>query len=185
MGTPRIQLTLVFFIWVSSTCLSSTLPTDFSILNQPPAAGESISEVRVAELFQQWKQKYGKVYKNGLEAEKRFRNFWNNLKYVIEKNKNRNKDRSEFTVGLNKFADLSNEEFREIYTSKVKKPSNKTMTVERKGKKGVAACEGPSSLDWRKYGVVTGVKDQGDCGMLLLFFFCFLILVEIVVVILL
>lgn len=119
----------------------------------------------MAQLFQQWKEKYGKVYKHALEAEKRFRNFRNNLKYVMEKNRKRNRDRSEFSVGLNKFADLSNEEFREIYTSKVRKPSNKTMTVERRGKKGVAACEGPSSLDWRKYGVVTAIKDQGGCGM--------------------
>lgn len=164
MGTPKLQLSLLFFIWVSSTCLSSTLPADFSIVNRP-AAGESISEERVAQLFQQWKEKYGKVYKHALEAEKRFRNFRNNLKYVMEKNRNRNRDRSEFSVGLNKFADLSNEEFREIYTSKVRKPSNKTMTVERRGKKGVVACEGPSSLDWRKYGVVTAMKDQGSCGM--------------------
>ncbi|KAL6992400.1 hypothetical protein U1Q18_010509 [Sarracenia purpurea var. burkii] len=174
MGTPKSKLTLLFFIiWASLTCLiSSSLPSEqFSIVGHPDEAvgrpGKAVSDDRVAELFQQWKERHGKVYKNGREAEKRFRNFRNNLKFVMERNAKRRWS-WEHRVGLNKFADMSNEEFKEVYTSKVKKPINKKTAVERRRmqrkKAAVSACDGPSSLDWRKYGVVTAVKDQGECG---------------------
>jgi C1A family cysteine protease len=68
-------------------------------------------------------------------------------------------------VGLNKFADLSNEEFKELYLSKVKKPINiKRSTARDWRQRNLQTCDAPSSLDWRKKGVVTAVKDQGDCG---------------------
>ncbi|GMP74320.1 hypothetical protein CsSME_00031771 [Camellia sinensis var. sinensis] len=163
MGTQKTQLSLLFLFWASLTCLSSSLPSEFSILSHQ---NQFISEERLTELFQQWKEKHGKVYKHEQEADKRFRNFRSNLKYVMEKNSKR-KTSSEHTVGLNKFADMSNEEFRVVYTSKVKKPFKKKMSIQRRSVEGKAAlnsCDGPSSLDWRKYGIVTAVKDQGGCG---------------------
>uniref|UniRef100_A0A5B6ZEN8 Putative low-temperature-induced cysteine proteinase-like n=1 Tax=Davidia involucrata TaxID=16924 RepID=A0A5B6ZEN8_DAVIN len=162
MGTQKSQLALLFLIWASSICLSSSLPSEFSIVGHTE---EFVSEERVAELFQQWKEKHGKVYKHAQEADKRLENFRNNLKYIMEKNSKR-KSPSGHLVGLNKFADMSNEEFKQVYISKIKKPISKTETVRRRGSQGKAAtaCEAPSSLDWRKYGIVTAVKDQGDCG---------------------
>ncbi|GFZ06145.1 granulin repeat cysteine protease family protein [Actinidia rufa] len=169
MGAQNSQLfaLVIFLVWASLTSLiSSSLPSEFSIVGRP---GESIAEERVVELFKKWTEKHGKVYKHGQEAEKKFRNFRDNLRYVMEKNGERGAIGGHL-VGLNKFADMSNEEFREVYVSKVKKPTSKRMAIERRrqGKaaaaKAVAACDGPTSLDWRKYGIVTGVKDQGDCG---------------------
>ncbi|PSS04844.1 Oryzain alpha chain like [Actinidia chinensis var. chinensis] len=169
MGTQNSQVFtfVIFLVWASLTSLiSSSLPSEFSIVGRP---GESIAEERVAELFKKWTEKHGKVYKHGQEAEKKFQNFRDNLRYVMEKNGERGASGGHL-VGLNKFADMSNEEFREVYVSKVKKPTSKRMAIERRrqGKaaaaKAVAACDGPTSLDWRKYGIVTGVKDQGDCG---------------------
>ncbi|XP_059669794.1 low-temperature-induced cysteine proteinase-like [Cornus florida] len=165
MGTQKIQLALVFLIWASLSCLSSSLPSEFSIVDQ---SKELVSEERIAELFEQWKQKHGKVYKHVQEAEKRFHNFKNNLKYILEKN-SKKMSSSGHTVGLNKFADLSNEEFKAVYTSKIKKPLNNTSFDGQsrrnvQGKARTASCDAPSSLDWRKYGIVTGVKDQGSCG---------------------
>lgn len=164
MGTPKSQHTLLFLIWALLACLISSLPSEFSILNDQP--GELLLEDRVSELFEQWKERHGKVYRHAQEAERRFENFRDNLKYIIEKSLNR-KSRMEHVVGLNKFADMSNEEFREVYMSKVKKPLSKKNTSERsreERKEVIGTCETPSSLDWRKYGIVTGVKDQGQCG---------------------
>ncbi|GMP72169.1 hypothetical protein CsSME_00030291 [Camellia sinensis var. sinensis] len=164
MGTQKSQLTLLLFLTLASlTCLTSSLPTEFSILGN---TDEFIAEERVSEVFHKWKESHGKVYKNAEEAEKRLENFRNNLKFVMERNSKR-KSSSDQLVGLNKFADMSNEEFRKVYSSKVKKPVEKRMTMERRkmeGKKKMTACEGPSWLDWRKFGIVTAVKDQLDCG---------------------
>ncbi|KAM7505977.1 hypothetical protein LguiB_004881 [Lonicera macranthoides] len=159
----QLHITLLFFILVSLTSLtnSSTPSPEFSILDH---ANDFLSEEKVSELFGLWKQKHGKVYKHAQEAEKRFENFKKNLEYILQKNSRK----SGHKVGFNGFADMSNEEFREIYMSKIKKPlSNKEVVSERSSleREGhTASCAAPTSLDWRKYGIVTGVKNQGGCG---------------------
>ncbi|GAB2301212.1 hypothetical protein Dimus_035246 [Dionaea muscipula] len=188
MGNQRHppQLPLLLLLLSSLTCLSWAwawawalpLPSEYSIAGSGYDPKDDVvgSEDRIAQLiFQQWKQKHGKVYKHAEEAAKRLDNFKRNLKYVIDKN-NSNRRRSNnsvtgHTVGLNRFADLSNEEFKDMYLSKVKKPVHKISSMNRtrinnimRQTRGVRSCDAPSSLDWRKKGVVTGVKDQGDCG---------------------
>ncbi|KAJ8447947.1 hypothetical protein Cgig2_028823 [Carnegiea gigantea] len=139
------------FIFVSAES------TQYSITGYDPE--DLRSEDRVTELFRHWREKHRKIYIHVEETLKRFENFKRNLRYVIESNSGR----AGFAVGLNRFADLSNEEFREKYTRKVKKPvelSERWHT--RRGSE--SECHAPRSLDWRKKGAVTAVKDQGDCG---------------------
>ncbi|XP_047309146.1 low-temperature-induced cysteine proteinase-like [Impatiens glandulifera] len=161
--TQKIYFALFFIICVSFSFTSSiTLPNDdqFSILDQSIDGINPVSEETVAELFQEWKEKHGKVYKHAKEEEKRFQIFNNNLYYIMEMNSRKgSSSRTGHKVGLNKFADLSNFEFREVYTSKVMKnrSEKKTGHVE-------SFDAPPSSLDWRKLGAVTSVKDQGICG---------------------
>lgn len=165
MGSQRIKFSIFFLIWASLICLSYSLPSEYSILGHD---FESFpTEERVVELFQKWKLKERKAYSHVAEAELRFENFKRNLKYIVEKNNQ--KRSSSHKLGLNKFADMSNEEFGRVYLSKVRKPSEKRNL---KGKR-VESCSAPASLDWRKRGAVTGVKDQGDCGKFLFYFFSF------------
>ncbi|KAJ7968711.1 Cysteine proteinase RD21a [Quillaja saponaria] len=164
MGSMKINLALLFFIWVSLTYLSSSLPSEYSILVHDQ--DKFPSEEQVLELFQQWKLKHKRVYKYAEEAAKRFENFQRNLKYVIEKNAMK-RSANGHRVGLNRFADMSNEEFKEMYISKVKKPISKKSNnvIARSMQEKVDSCDNsPSSLDWRKKGVVTGIKNQEDCG---------------------
>lgn len=149
------QLAILFLILASA----ASLPSEHSIIGHD--FNEFVSEERVFELFQRWKDKHGKAYKHTEEAERRFRNFKNNLEYVVEKKNNP----GGHVVGLNKFADMSNEEFREIYLKKIQKPIGKAIGNAKSNlHKTVQSCEAPSSLDWRKRGIVTPVKDQGSCG---------------------
>ncbi|KAL5707550.1 hypothetical protein ACHQM5_018440 [Ranunculus cassubicifolius] len=123
-----------------------------------------ISEERALELFKQWTEKNDKVYKHEADMKHRFQTFRTNLRFVLEKNNMKIKSdssSSSHVVGLNKFADISNEEFRQVYLSKVKKS---TVLVSNKEKKILTCNNAPSTLDWRTKGVVTGVKDQGQCG---------------------
>ncbi|CAK7350416.1 unnamed protein product [Dovyalis caffra] len=151
---------IIFLLLALLTCLSSGHPSEYSIVGND--FNELLSEESTIEIFQQWRDKHRKEYKHPEEAEKREGNFKRNLEYIIEKS--RKKTTMGHTVGLNKFADLSNEEFKELYLSKVKKPINKRSIAEDRNQRNLQTCEAPSSLDWRKKGVVTAVKDQGDCG---------------------
>lgn len=160
MGTQKSQLGLILLILAPLTCLSASLPSEYSIVGNDH---DFLSEERVIEIFQQWKEKHQKVYKHAEEAEKRLENFRRNLKYIIEKNANRKLDLGH-KVGLNKFADMSNEEFKQRFLSKVKKPIKKRSIQETMKQRNLGSCDAPSSLDWRKKGVVTAVKNQGDCG---------------------
>lgn len=165
MSSKKIQSAFLFLIWACLTSLASSFSSEYySIVGHelesfPP-------EERVVELFQRWKEKHRKVYRHSEEAERRFENFKRNLKYILEKN-NGERSRSEngHKLGLNRFADMSNEEFRKVYLSRVKRPGIKRRNPISRSLNGKSSsCDAPSSLDWRKKGAVTGVKDQGDCG---------------------
>jgi len=69
-----------------------------------------------------------------------------------------------FTLGLNKYADLTNEEFnKQMNTLKVH-PGNQTNDVNRRTYVVPANYKRPDWIDWTQKGYVTQVKDQGQCG---------------------
>ncbi|KAF7803320.1 low-temperature-induced cysteine proteinase-like [Senna tora] len=149
---------LVFFILACQCLCYYGIPSEYSVLEDE--LNEYPSEERVIEVFQNWKERHGRMYTHPEEAALRFEIFKSNLKYIVDKNSMTSSPNAH-RLGLNRFADMSNEEFRRMYSSKVKKPIGNSSSVSVKD----VSCEDvPSSLDWRKRGVVTGVKDQGDCG---------------------
>jgi cathepsin L len=110
-----------------------------------------------ASAFEKWVQQHGKVY-DEQELLYRFRIFKQNMDFVAEHNAG---DHT-YTVGLNKFADLTNTEFLERFTG-----LNTPLVYTQDPSKIYDPEESqalPSSVDWRQKGVVTGVKDQGQCG---------------------
>lgn len=159
---PKMTHRVTQLALILSLCLLSlSLPSEFSsILSETEELGGSEDErSAVAELFRRWALKHGKAYEQAEERERRFENFRMNVRYVTER-KARRGDGSH-VVGLNKFADLSNEEFREGYLLKKKKIWRRDGEW---GKRKMVGCEAPEAMDWRKRGAVTGVKDQGACG---------------------
>lgn len=112
-------------------------------------------------IYESWLVKHRKNYNALGEKEKRFEIFKDNLKFVDEHN---NAGESTFKLGLNKFADLTNDEFRSKYLgAKKQKPTLlKKANSDRYLYK--AGEELPESVDWRDKGAVVPVKDQGQCG---------------------
>ncbi|CAL0304567.1 unnamed protein product [Lupinus luteus] len=151
---------LISFIVTTSISLSSSSPilTQYSILG--PNLDKYPSQDDAIKLFQIWKKEHSRVYNDLQEMSKRFDIFISNLNDIIDSNAKRMSS-SDYILGLNKFADWSNEEFEETYLN-----NNVDMPEEDSDMKlnDDLTPYVPSSLDWRKKGAVTEVKNQGRCG---------------------
>ncbi|KAK9150490.1 hypothetical protein Syun_008799 [Stephania yunnanensis] len=121
-------------------------------------------EITMLARHEQWMYLHGRVYKDATEKEKRFNVFKENVKYIEQFNKGGNHP---YKLSVNEFADLTNEEF------KATRNGYKGLCLEDKLARATASTfkyenvsAVPSTVDWRKKGVVTPVKDQGQCGMI-------------------
>lgn len=120
------------------------------------------SEESLWDLYERWRSHHT-VSRDLDEKHKRFNVFKNNVNYVHNFNK---KDNMPYKLKLNKFADMTNHEFKSVFSgSKIK--HHRTLQGSSRGSgsfmyKNVDAV--PPSVDWRKKGAVTAVKDQGQCG---------------------
>ncbi|XP_031257871.1 senescence-specific cysteine protease SAG12-like [Pistacia vera] len=120
-----------------------------------------LNEEFVLQRHQEWMAQHGRVYKDAQEKERRYNIFKNNLEYI--ENFNNDVDRG-YKLAINKFADLTNEEFRGLYTGYKRKTSKAVTTSKDTSFTHVNLTAVPASLDWRKKGAVNPVKDQGRCG---------------------
>lgn len=158
-----MALALAFLLFIS---LSTALSHDFSIINHNPII-RAESEVR--ELFHLWLSGHQKSYNALGEKERRFSIFKDNLMFIDAHNSNPNHT---YQLGLNRFADMTNEEFRRHLGLR----SGAALERKSHAANGEATHEGvaalPDSIDWRDHGAVAAVKDQGSCGT---FSFSFLI----------
>nr|GLL30372.1 cysteine proteinase precursor [Ipomoea trifida] len=106
---------------------------------------------------EQWMAQYGRVYENEVEKTKRFNIFKENVEYIESFNKAGTKP---YKLGINAFADLTNQEFkasRNGYKLPHDCSSNTPFRYEN-------VSSVPTTVDWRTKGAVTPVKDQGQCG---------------------
>ena len=105
--------------------------------------------------FQKFIKKYNKKYQSVNEFLARFEVFRRN---TIESFSNEEKS---YKTGITQFSDLTKQEFARIYLNlnyDAMAMSNFNPTIVRN------TNAAPSSYDWRDYGRVCPVKDQGSCG---------------------
>ncbi|KAJ0965367.1 hypothetical protein J5N97_026505 [Dioscorea zingiberensis] len=134
--------------------------TDMSIIAYDEAHGVKgmlRSEAETRHLYEGWLLKHGRAYNALGEKDRRYEIFKDNLKFIDEHNAG---DHG-FRLGLNKFADLTNEEFRLKYLG-AKMSDRKRVESDRYLDK--VGGDLPASVDWRAKGAVAPVKDQGSCG---------------------
>ncbi|EXB54190.1 Germination-specific cysteine protease 1 [Morus notabilis] len=140
-------------IYMIILCFALSLP--------PLTSGRSDAEVR--EMYVKWMATHGRAH-NGLgEEETRFEIFKDNLRFVDEHNAVQKRT---YKVGMNRFADMTNEEYRremlgtrsdaKRIVMKAKSPSRRYASR--------AADQLPETVDWKLNGAVNPVKDQGSCG---------------------
>ncbi|KAG9439518.1 hypothetical protein H6P81_019699 [Aristolochia fimbriata] len=111
---------------------------------------------------EEWMVRFGRVYENAAEKEHRFKIFEANMEYIESFNNAAGKS---YKLGANQFADLTNEEFKA--TRNGFRPSSQLSSRDNRSStsfKYQNFTAMPSSMDWRKKGAVTPIKDQGQCG---------------------
>merc|ERR1712168_1635683 len=123
----------------------------------------SASALSSKELFDQWKSTFDVKYQSPREEARRFDQWMKNKDFVEHHNMLFMSGKKTHTVGMNKFADLSNEEYGHLYLSQVSDlagPHPPMCTPSSIAANSTA----PDSADWRPLGAVTAIKDQGQCG---------------------
>ncbi|KAG6513945.1 vignain-like [Zingiber officinale] len=115
------------------------------------------TEERLWGLYERW-QSYHGVARSPDEKRVRVHAFEANAKHVLESNRMA----KPYKLGLNKFGDMTREEFKETYTGLrliggVRSRRDRGFMYEN-------ATDVPPAMDWRQKGAVTGIKDQGQCG---------------------
>jgi len=106
--------------------------------------------------FGRFVQRYNKQYTTTDEQAYRFRVFKKNLDIIQA----HNAKKLSYTLGVNHFADLTNQEFRERYLGYRFNASARKPAPSRHQ----PSSNLPATVDWRTKGAVTAVKDQGQCG---------------------
>ncbi|KAF2917560.1 hypothetical protein DAI22_09g201900 [Oryza sativa Japonica Group] len=107
------------------------------------------SEESMWSLYERWRS-WGDL----AEKVSRFEVFKKNARYIHEFNKRKGMS---YWLGLNKFADMTSEEFMAKYTgAKVDDTGEEQLLV--------GDVSPPATWDWRQHGAVTDVKDQDGCG---------------------
>lgn len=119
------------------------------------------TDAQVREIYDQWLAKHNKAYNGIGEEDRRFEIFKENLRFIDQHNaQNRT-----YKVGLNRFADLTNEEYRAKFLGTRTDAKRRVMKSRNASRRYAFSGEKlPESVDWRQKGAVTPVKDQGNCG---------------------
>ncbi|XP_031257867.1 ervatamin-B-like [Pistacia vera] len=126
-----------------------------------PALCRFLSEEYVLQSHEEWMALHERVYETAEEKERRYDIFKNNFAHVEKVNNG--VDRG-FKLAINKFADLTDDEFRSLFTG-YKRETSKTKTKpETKSFLHGNFTDVPTYMNWREKGAVTLVKNQGNCG---------------------
>jgi len=125
------------------------------------AAAHSLAlDSDVSAIWKKYKETYGKQYFAFAEEMRRKAIFTENLNKIVHHNVEADLGLHSFRRGLNRFTDMTAEEFTKGYKGLA--PGYEAMRTPSIHKPSVNAI--PASWDWRTKGDVVPVKDQGGCG---------------------
>ncbi|CAI0449048.1 unnamed protein product [Linum tenue] len=106
--------------------------------------------------YRQWLSKHRRKYGSKAEYNHRFQIYQSNV-HLID---HINSQNLSFKLTDNRFADLTNDEFKSTHLG-LRRPLD---TADQKVHAEYSCGRLPAEVDWRKKGAVTKVKDQGHCG---------------------
>ncbi|CAM0953661.1 unnamed protein product [Alopecurus aequalis] len=148
MASPVLLLLLISLMSITSSVLAA----------RELAGGE---EAAMQARHEEWIAKHGRKYKDDAEKAQRFQVFKTNSELVARSNADGTK---KYRLAINKFADLTNEEFVGTYTGFKAMPPGAKKVPGFKYENISLSAEVAQGIDWRTRGAVTGVKNQHHCG---------------------
>ena len=107
--------------------------------------------------FEEWSVHHGKVYEP-TERDYRESVYNSNVAKIVSHNAGNHS----WSMNVNKFADLTAEEFKARYAGGLNKPKKTSLRKTAFGPFNTTA--NPTSVDWTTKGAVTPVKNQEQCG---------------------
>ncbi|XP_017488271.1 PREDICTED: cathepsin L1-like [Rhagoletis zephyria] len=155
------QLLLLFFIAICT--LSNGQNNETSSL---------FSSKQIEVSFGNFKTIFRRLYRSLTTETDRLRIFGENLEYIESFNSRRDAFRT-YTLGVNNFTDLSQDEFHRLYNGFIQRTQDPSSAAEerRAGRtlevnvtEEMLRQRLPRTVDWSQRGVLTPVKQQGQCG---------------------
>uniref|UniRef100_A0A1A7WES0 Cystein proteinase inhibitor protein salarin n=1 Tax=Iconisemion striatum TaxID=60296 RepID=A0A1A7WES0_9TELE len=120
-----------------------------------------LDEAMLDAQWEQWKMTHSKEY-NGLDEEGIRRAIWEkNMRMVEAHNQEAELGMHSYELGMNRLGDMTSEEVVEKMTGLLV-PMNREQSFTMMLNESVSKL--PKSIDYRKKGMVSSVKNQGSCG---------------------
>jgi C1A family cysteine protease len=151
----------IFAINTSMKCRDFPGPGAAKALVNPMAEFIHNDGSNVHSQFEEFKDKHGKKYETQIEHAERLHTFRQNLRYIDSMNR----QGLSYSLSVNHLADKTTEELKVLRGKQLTKPNTQNnglpfvMSQYTDEQKSL-----PESFDWRIFGAVTPVKDQGVCG---------------------
>lgn len=122
----------------------------------------AIPSTYLQDEWAEWKTLHGKNYDENEEARRQL--IWEeNKRFVLKHNYLHDLGKKTFKVAVNRFADLTTEEFSALFLGS-EMPLSPPDDFCKKANNSKILFGLPSHVDWRKEGYVTPVKNQEACG---------------------
>ncbi|KAG6515797.1 hypothetical protein ZIOFF_026227 [Zingiber officinale] len=154
----------LFLLFSSAFAVVSSVPCqDVLTLSKQGGAVPIRSDEEVRMLYLEWRAKNHPAEKYLDLNEYRLEVFKENLQFVDQHNAAADRGEHTFRLGMNRFADLTNEEYRARFLGNF----SQMRSTSRKISSRYLLREGDNlldSIDWRKNGAVVQVKNQAQCG---------------------
>jgi len=124
---------------------------------------ESLAQSVLHAKWSSYKAQHGKAYEHHEESQ-RMTNYLETTKAIEEHNARFHAGLETFTMGHNDHSDLTLEEIISTKMGVVMPANAEELKANASFHVPSAGYQHPASLDWRTWGGVTGVKNQGSCG---------------------
>lgn len=156
------------------TALASSSVIELQRPSEPSYQDLQQLQVQWPNLDKSWiefKELYKKTYDSLKDEEHRMRVWIDNLIHINKHNMLFKEGKKSYSVEMNQYADMTSEEFlgvRNGYKYSLKKDNDEHYASTRPATYMLPALfveeALPTSVDWRKHGYVTDIKNQGQCG---------------------